>query len=99
MKMSAFQRQVADTITAMTLKAKATFREDITGRAWPLIDVAGAYAHALHLDLEHSGQKIKHSRIMLENRRLQPNHPEFYCHLHALEDLIEIINSPDQALA
>jgi hypothetical protein len=42
-------------------------------------------AHQLHMQLT---PQLKHKHYMIENRNLQPDHPEFYNHIHPVEDLI-----------
>jgi len=45
----------------------------------------GNLAHDLHMSLD---PKPKHHRYMIENRGLEPDHPDFYKHIHPVEDLL-----------
>lgn len=45
----------------------------------------GVLAHELHMELN---PKPKHHRYMIENRGLEPEHPDFYKHIHPVEDLL-----------
>lgn len=38
--------------------------------------------------------KPKHHRYMIENRGYHPDDPEFYNHIHPIEDLLKFINDP-----
>ncbi len=46
-------------------------------------------AHELHMSLEH---KPKHSCYMIENRGVDPEDIEFYCHIHPVEDLLAYLD-------
>ncbi|KOP65500.1 hypothetical protein AMS62_09740 [Bacillus sp. FJAT-18019] len=46
-------------------------------------------AHELHKSLD---PKPKHHRYMIENRGVEPEHPEFYDHIHPAEDLIRYLD-------
>ncbi|OPH52185.1 hypothetical protein BC351_33165 [Paenibacillus ferrarius] len=46
-------------------------------------------AHELHMSLD---PKPKHHRYMIENRGVEPEHPEFYDHIHPAEDLIKYLD-------
>ena len=50
--------------------------------------MAGA-AHELHLSLD---PKPKHHRYMISNRDLLPEDPEFYDHIHPVEDLLDYLD-------
>ncbi|WP_139489915.1 hypothetical protein [Brevibacillus dissolubilis] len=45
-------------------------------------------AHELHMQLT---PKPKHHEYMIKNRRMQPEDPEFYNHIHPVEDLLEYL--------
>lgn len=57
-------------------------------------DVAEAFnimkvaAHDLHMQLE---PKPTHHRYMIENRNMEPEDPEFYNHIHPVEDLLKYL--------
>lgn len=48
----------------------------------------------LHKSLEDSGFTPKHHGYMLTNRRHSPGTPEFYYHIHPIEDLIKFTYDP-----
>lgn len=52
-------------------------------------------AHELHMSLKKSNNEPKHHGYMIENRGMDSCNPEFYYHLHPLEDLIRFINDVD----
>ena len=52
-------------------------------------------AHKLHMSLENRGIEIRHSKSMLENRRVSPKEVEFYNNIHSVEDLLKFICDPD----
>ncbi|MET1174593.1 hypothetical protein [Paenibacillus amylolyticus] len=47
-------------------------------------------AHELHMELK---PHPKHHKHMIENRGLQPEDPEFYNHIHPVEDLLDYLNN------
>jgi integron cassette protein len=55
------------------------------------IDRLGETAAELHQSLEASGVSVRHHKYMVENRRLKPDDPEFYKHVHPVEDLLKFI--------
>jgi len=48
----------------------------------------------LHNDLKAAGHEPRHHRYMLENRKCEPDDPEFYLHLHPIQDLIKFASDP-----
>lgn len=48
-------------------------------------------AHELHMQLE---PKPKHHNYMIKNRGLNPEDPEFYDHIHPVEDLLKYLENP-----
>ncbi len=54
----------------------------------------GEQAHELHMSLKSRGIEPKHHAYMIENRKLEPDHEEFYMHVHPVEDLLAFINDP-----
>jgi hypothetical protein len=56
------------------------------------IDRMGETAAKLHQSLKASGVAVRHHKYMVENRRLQPDHPDFYMHVHPVEDLLKFID-------
>ncbi|MEV5116675.1 hypothetical protein [Peribacillus frigoritolerans] len=51
--------------------------------------IMGDAAHKLHMQLN---PKPKHHRYMIENRGLKPDDPEFYYHIHPVEDLLSYLD-------
>lgn len=49
-------------------------------------------AHQLHMSLN---PKPKHHGYMIQNRGVQPEEPEFYFHIHPVEDLLKYIEDTD----
>lgn len=48
-------------------------------------------AHKLHMQLN---PKPKHHRYMIKNRGMEPEDPEFYDHIHPVEDLLKYLVDP-----
>lgn len=59
-----------------------------------LIDVMGSKAHELHMQLKARGLEPKHHGYMIENRGVRPDDPEFYEHVHPVEDLLAFLEDP-----
>lgn len=55
------------------------------------IDAAGGYAHELHRLLKARGIEPKHHAYMIKNRGMRADAPEFYMHIHPIEDLIKFL--------
>ncbi len=51
-------------------------------------------AAKLHNSLKQHGFPPKHHAYMIENRGVQPDDPEFYFHLHPIEDLVKFTYDP-----
>ena len=51
----------------------------------------GGLSHKLHMQLE---PKPKHHRYIIENRGMQPEDPNFYYHVHTVEDLLKYLDDP-----
>jgi hypothetical protein len=61
----------------------------------------GEIAHQLHMSLKANGQEPKHTKIMVQNRGFKPTAPEFYAHVHPVEDLLGFLeneNANDDAV-
>ncbi len=58
------------------------------------IDDLGKVAHSLHVSLTQRGIEVKHHNYMLKNRGTDPDEPEFYQHIHPVEDLLAFIDDP-----
>ncbi len=55
------------------------------------LEVAARYAWALYMELRDN-YRISFSPDMLRNRVVSPEDPEFFRHIHALQDLVGIGN-------
>ena len=53
-----------------------------------LENTLGVLAHELHMSLV---PQPKHRRYMIENRGLEPEDPDFYKHIHPVEDLLDYL--------
>ncbi len=83
------QERVFDFIEQEILIVKQKFA---TGEpAVERINVAAGYAFALYRDLTTAGKSPAFSKIMIENRGMPPTEPEFFRHLHALEDFVAAV--------
>lgn len=91
--MNQLQEQVFDFVEQETLHAKRRFanQEDVIAQ----IDVAAGYAFALYRDLVASGKSLTFSDAMRPNRGVAPDDPEFFRHLHALEDFVRAVRHLD----
>ncbi|MDY3557335.1 hypothetical protein R5W24_006523 [Gemmata sp. JC717] len=78
-----------DFIEHETLDAKRRFANEES--AVEQINVAAGYAFALHHDLTTAGKSLAFSETLLENRGVPPTDPEFFRHLHALEDFVAAV--------
>lgn len=59
-----------------------------------LIEKMGNDAHELHMSLKKNGYNPQHHKYMLENRGVDPENPQFYMHVHPVEDLLKYIDNP-----
>jgi hypothetical protein len=50
-------------------------------------------AHNLHMQLKASGNEPVHHRYMIKNRGMAADDPEFYYHIHPVEDLLDYIDN------
>lgn len=48
----------------------------------------------LHQSLKAHGHEPRHHAYMVHNRGVQPDHPDFYLHIHPIRDLIEFTMNP-----
>ncbi|WP_340028002.1 hypothetical protein MHB71_25650 [Paenibacillus sp. FSL H7-0940] len=88
-ELTADQQQLRNTIEKNLLITKKWNEMDreIIDEAFLEMKVA---AHQLHQQLT---PKPKHHRYMIENRGLQPEDPEFYNHIHPVEDLLKYLDN------
>lgn len=56
-----------------------------------LINKTGDKAYELHTRLTTRGIEPKHHKYMIDNRGMAASNPEFYKHVHPIEDLINFI--------
>lgn len=54
----------------------------------------GAKAASLHKSLQDAGVAVQHHKYMIENRGVPPSNPNFYEHIHPIEDLLKFIADP-----
>ena len=54
---------------------------------------ASVSAHQLHLLLKERGLAPKHHAYMIENRKVQPENPQFYQHFHPIQDLLKFLEN------
>lgn len=59
-----------------------------------LIDEMGGKAHELHMLLKERGQEPRHHGYMIENRDMTADDPQFYMHVHPVEDLLAFLDDP-----
>lgn len=77
-------RHIIETNLAITKDWQNQSQEDVQ-KAFSVMKKA---AHDLHMQLE---PKPKHHKYMIKNRGLDPEHPDFYDHIHPLEDLLDYL--------
>lgn len=59
-----------------------------------LIKEMGNNAHELHMSLKNNDHEPHHHEYMLKNRGVKPEDPQFYMHVHPVEDLLKFIDDP-----
>lgn len=68
----------------------------VEGERWRAIqDELGALANELHMSLKARGYEPRHTRMMRDARRVQPEDQEFYRHVHPVEDLMKFLEDTD----
>lgn len=60
----------------------------------PVLRQLSETAWELHTSLSGSGHEPRHHEYMVANRGGPPKGPEFYFHIHPVEDLLAFINGP-----
>jgi hypothetical protein len=58
-----------------------------------LLRELGRLGHALHVLLANRGVEPRHHKYMLDNRGASPTDPDFYAHLHPVEDLFKFLEN------
>jgi len=81
------QKIAFDLLVDLSLAAKTAPSE----KSADAIRLAAGYAYALRRDLVLSGHKIVFDKILLENRRVPVDAPDFFEQIHCLEDFIGIV--------
>lgn len=59
-----------------------------SNRMEEIIRIMGELSHELHMQLE---PKPKHHKYMIQNSGMEPENPEFYYQIHAIEDLLKYL--------
>ena len=59
-----------------------------------LFQEIGDKAHQLHIALRERDHEPKHHAYMIKNRDMLSDDPEFYMHIHPIEDLLAFIKDP-----
>lgn len=77
-------RRVIEENLAITKNFRNERQDDLDAAYTKMKDAA----HKLHMQLN---PKPKHHRYMIENRNLQSDHPDFYDHIHPVEDLLSYL--------
>lgn len=75
-------------------RIRKSFREMVDIEVSDEIDAMGELAHKLHMLLQQRGLEPKHHGYMIENRGIPAVDPEFYKHVHPVEDLLAFIEDP-----
>lgn len=89
------QRELRELIEEKVKTIRRYFKLNREERSEEKIDIKQQHkemanaAHALHMQLD---PKPKHHRYMIENRGFQPEDPEFYNHIHSVEDLLNYLD-------
>lgn len=87
------EQKIADELNSVMERLRA----HLDGKRLPQDEVhrfvreLGRLGHALHNSLASRALEPRHHRYMVENRELEPSHPEFYAHMHPVEDLFRFI--------
>lgn len=87
------QEKLKNQIQTLYNEVMDYFREksqDIpSNRMEEIISEMGDLSHELHMQLS---PKPKHHKYMIENRGMQPENPNFYYHVHTVEDLLNYLS-------
>ncbi len=78
------QEEIRDRLQVIKQKFE-TYPSSDDDNLGELIEQLGALAHNLHVSLKPAP---KHHRYMIKNRGINPGHPDFYKHVHPVEDLL-----------
>lgn len=78
----------------VTAIRKALKEQGLNADFTDLVSTMGSTAHELHMLLKARGLEPKHHGYMIENRGVQPDDPEFYEHVHPVEDLLAFLEDP-----
>lgn len=88
------ENKLRNEIEVLITKIRKAFeRYDIDDdNANVLIKEAGECSHKLHMLLKNRGIEPKHHAYMIENRELESDDPNFYMHIHPIEDLLKFLD-------
>ena len=93
--LTAVEQPLCDEVTRLAKDVWERIEKSDDRKELPkLIEEMGVKAHKLHLSLEASGHCPVHHKFMIENRGMPANHPDFYKHIHPVEDLLAYIKDP-----
>lgn len=89
------ESKLRDKIVELMSKIKASLdKYGLDDGVKKQIDEMGDYAHQLHISLQKQDHEPHHHTYMIENRGFQPDDPQFYKHIHPVEDLLKFIKDP-----
>ena len=87
-KLNARQEELKQKIICLFKEIKEMLKTPSPVGMREKIDQMGQLAHELHRSLT---PPPKHHRYMIKNRGLKPDHPDFYKHIHPVEDLLNYL--------
>jgi hypothetical protein len=82
------QRKQRKVLKALVAEAWGVLSKHDFSAAKRIVGRAATVAHGLHMDLARAGNEPQHHAYMIKNRGMPPSEPEFYRHLHPLDDLV-----------
>lgn len=88
------ENELRNEIEGLVVKIRKAFElyDSDDDNANVLIKNAGELSHRLHMLLENRGIEPKHHSYMVENRGMKSNDPDFYMHIHPIEDLLKFLD-------
>jgi hypothetical protein len=90
-KETEFREKIEELMGKIKTRLKENRVDDVLQN---LIDEMGNTAHQLHISLKSRNYEPKHHNYMIKNRGVQPDDPQFYMHVHPVEDLLTFIENP-----
>ncbi|PAW76985.1 MAG: hypothetical protein B9S32_12840 [Verrucomicrobia bacterium Tous-C9LFEB] len=83
-----------DKIVVLMEKIKKKFDQfSIGNEVHEFIEEAGTLSHQLHMSLKERNHEPRHHKYMVKNRELAVEHPDFYKHVHPIEDLLKFLDN------